>query len=636
MDWYYSTVNSIQLINEENLTRILFSDGYSTTVSSQQYFLGMDYQWIKVSDLKEMTLIQTVSGFVEIEKVEKNQLPENLYQIEVTPDHSFVLENGVIVHNAAQLAVAAVPVVGPFLVIGITAYMAYEAIKMGIRERNDWRRREQQDADDIRRQAEARQQAERQEAIRQEAEAKEKRKAANNAIMKARSTEILLEIEKEQQENRNANRLLEKVLREGSQNSLPAINGRTNFILNEYINLENDISNRINIYAYHHNHPWAWDCTVSDEGVINERYFRIKDTDIVSKEVFDKYGFLRREAGTSVISAQKIIFARLFEKHPFSNTPYGRKYTAHIIHDLGANNEDGLKDAINTYLFMKHFSEGVLQAIIGDLEGLLQMISHPIQTVEELASLLMNCDQFFSSLMNATKEFLENYPTLSKEEQDKKLGELTWLVGSAVVPNSKIGKAGVTVKQFSDAAVNLGRIAEFGKDIKLFHSLNPGPLSKRSSAWWGAKVKLDDRGLPQNGATVASTYRGGTYAEAVSTKEITLYRVYTNEGKYWGRYWSTEPPKGALQAKMDLSLLPSYRNEAIYYVEARVPVGQKFFIGITEAMRDETLHMNIAREMTGKTVAKSHLMGGGFQVFIDLNEKPKGWTFRPDFKVGEE
>ena len=185
----HSTVDSIQMVKEAVLTRIVFSDGFETTVSTQQAFLGANEQWILAGALRVGDFVQTVSGFLEIKEIEESQTPQDIYQIEVTPDHTFALENGLIVHNVAGIAlgpVAVIPVVGPLVMLGTAVYIAHEAMEAAKRIEEDHKRQAQQDADNRRMQEEARQHAERQEQARRQEEARVQREqAAHEAKIKA-------------------------------------------------------------------------------------------------------------------------------------------------------------------------------------------------------------------------------------------------------------------------------------------------------------------------------------------------------------------------------------------------------------------------------------------------------------------
>ena len=79
--------------------------------------------------------------------------------------------------------------------------------------------------------------------------------------------------------------------------------------------------------------------------------------------------------------------------------------------------------------------------------------------------------------------------------------------------------------------------------------------------------------------TLASTFRGGSYYERVTTEPMVLYRAFT-EGKFpLGRFWSRDFPAGPIQARMDSALNPAWGNEATAVSRIEVPAGTRYFEG---------------------------------------------------------
>ncbi|GEM_PF-1380722 len=98
------------------------------------------------------------------------------------------------------------------------------------------------------------------------------------------------------------------------------------------------------------------------------------------------------------------------------------------------------------------------------------------------------------------------------------------------------------------------------------------------------------------GEKVASTFRGGSYTELVTSEPTMLYRVYGGNSPNIGPYWTRTPPAGALQSRIDSALLPQWGNTAENIVKIQVPAGTRIFEGFA--------------------APQGELVGGGNQVFI--------------------
>jgi hypothetical protein len=95
--------------------------------------------------------------------------------------------------------------------------------------------------------------------------------------------------------------------------------------------------------------------------------------------------------------------------------------------------------------------------------------------------------------------------------------------------------------------------------IRAHHSaMAPGPLSPRA----------------------ASSFVGGRYAAVELSEDIQLFRVWDPDGNAGelGGYWSLDPHCG-LQARIDLALPPSFRNQATRMTAVRVPAGHLVYVG---------------------------------------------------------
>ncbi len=59
---------------------------------------------------------------------------------------------------------------------------------------------------------------------------------------------------------------------------------------------------------------------------------------------------------------------------------------------------------------------------------------------------------------------------------------------------------------------------------------------------------------------VADTFRSATYHEVVTKEPTKVYRVYTNEKRTIGDYWSFEKPTSAVQATLDSAIDPAWNK----------------------------------------------------------------------------
>ncbi len=101
---------------------------------------------------------------------------------------------------------------------------------------------------------------------------------------------------------------------------------------------------------------------------------------------------------------------------------------------------------------------------------------------------------------------------------------------------------------------------------------------------------------------VSSTFRGGHYREYTLTKDLEIFRVYGGKAMQYGAYWTTEKPKGPLQAKIDLALKNSWGNTAEKIATITLPAGTKIYHGFAESQGE-------------------FVIGGGEQIFLPKIEE---------------
>jgi RHS repeat-associated protein len=109
---------------------------------------------------------------------------------------------------------------------------------------------------------------------------------------------------------------------------------------------------------------------------------------------------------------------------------------------------------------------------------------------------------------------------------------------------------------------------------------NPGPLKK----------------------SVAESFGGATYKEAVLTQDTTFYRVYGGSSGKVGSYMTRVPQNGGMQSQIDLALNPQWGNTAQYVTKVTVPKGTVIYEGTAAA---QTINGGAGQ-----------LIGGGNQIYI--------------------
>jgi hypothetical protein len=108
------------------------------------------------------------------------------------------------------------------------------------------------------------------------------------------------------------------------------------------------------------------------------------------------------------------------------------------------------------------------------------------------------------------------------------------------------------------------------------------------------------------GSDIAKTFSGASYTEKITDDTITLYRVYGGKSPELGSYWTSTPPAGALQSRMDSAILAEWGNSAEKVVQIKVPKGTKIYEGTAAPQSNGT----------------ESFLGGGAQIYIP-NVKPE-------------
>lgn len=103
-----SVANKFYYNGAEKVYNIELEDGKTIHITKNHKLLvkknnGRTY-WVKAKDLKEGDDIQTIEETMKIKKIEISQTPEITWDLEVENYHNYILENGVISHNSAEIS----------------------------------------------------------------------------------------------------------------------------------------------------------------------------------------------------------------------------------------------------------------------------------------------------------------------------------------------------------------------------------------------------------------------------------------------------------------------------------------------------------------------------------------------------
>lgn len=83
-------------------------------------------------------------------------------------------------------------------------------------------------------------------------------------------------------------------------------------------------------------------------------------------------------------------------------------------------------------------------------------------------------------------------------------------------------------------------------------------------------------------AWIKDSFKNGEYKTVMTTKEVTLYRVFGGNAKIDGSFVSTSPALNKIQAKIDSALLPEWKNTRYFEATIKVPKGTVLQVGKVE------------------------------------------------------
>ena len=260
--------------------------------------------------------------------------------------------------------------------------------------------------------------------------------------------------------------------------------------------------------------------------------------------------------------------------------------------------------------FVKGLPKGVYDSGAGLCAFATSVVQHPLQTgVQVLDALALLRDLACSEQWNALSKTLApeihqlvtEWDTIPSSVRGELAGYALGKYGSDIIIPGALAKAvsrGIkgarelnglysglqAVEQnFLQESVGVANSVKIGEIVQVGQNWNPvhgpGPIGLRH----------------------ARSFRGASYIETIIPEKVILYRVYGENAKMLGHYWTRTPPFGILQSKLDSALLTEWGNSAHKIVKIQLPKGTRIFEGAAAPQ---------------KTVLEN-LPGGGNQVFLE-------------------
>jgi hypothetical protein len=139
-----------------------------------------------------------------------------------------------------------------------------------------------------------------------------------------------------------------------------------------------------------------------------------------------------------------------------------------------------------------------------------------------------------------------------------------------------VKKAGRVADEVVDLSKGFGRVAEETADIvKVAHSSVPD-FGKYATAI-DDKVRVVEKvALPE---WMEETFLDGKYRTVVTTEDVYVYRSFGGRAKVDGSFTTTTKAANRIQTKMDLALLPEWKNTREFEALIKVPKGETLQIG---------------------------------------------------------
>ncbi|EJR66515.1 hypothetical protein IIO_01131 [Bacillus cereus VD115] len=133
----------------------------------------------------------------------------------------------------------------------------------------------------------------------------------------------------------------------------------------------------------------------------------------------------------------------------------------------------------------------------------------------------------------------------------------------------------------------VGKISKVGKGVKM--TANAVEAAKkaeklRNATQYSTRIEdtviaVEKQNLP---GTLGATFKDGNYRTVKTTEDINFYRAYGGQAKPNGTFVTTVPAPNKIQAKIDLALLPEWKNTRQYEAVIQAPEGTILQIGRAE------------------------------------------------------
>ncbi|EOG9422198.1 hypothetical protein ACLLEW_000957 [Listeria monocytogenes] len=169
------------------------------------------------------------------------------------------------------------------------------------------------------------------------------------------------------------------------------------------------------------------------------------------------------------------------------------------------------------------------------------------------------------TLQNKTKETF----TLPPREQ------LAFAGGGSIPEQSAAGAASIAAKKkLKDIMQNMDNLNVKGGG-------KAGIIEETGEAKY--RTKIDDKVIEVDREIlpdfIKDSFLDGNYRTVKTTEEITVYRVFGGNAKSTGSFVTTDKAISRIDAKIDMALLPGWKNTRMYEAEIIIPKGQQINIG---------------------------------------------------------
>ncbi|MED6017540.1 hypothetical protein VZU59_03540, partial [Listeria monocytogenes] len=169
------------------------------------------------------------------------------------------------------------------------------------------------------------------------------------------------------------------------------------------------------------------------------------------------------------------------------------------------------------------------------------------------------------TIQNKTKETF----TLPSREQ------LAFAGGGSIPEQSAAGAASIAAKKkLKDMMQNMDNLNVKGGG-------KAGIIEETGAAKY--RTKIDDKVIEVDREIlpdfIKDSFLDGNYRTVKTTEEITVYRVFGGNAKSTGSFVTSEKAISRIDAKIDMALLPGWKNTRMYEAEIIIPKGQQINIG---------------------------------------------------------